>query len=183
MVTACRPITYISNHQIVAGNISIPKDDVTRKEITYRKLKLINYINLAEEMHLDSPLLENLEYNDLVRKFEGNMKEALNIIALEITKTITVRQQNPWFTKELKTQKKIERRRETICKKYGQHHQWLALRGERTKFKQIIWNSWKEKLCNKVLETRGNTKQLYNLVINLTSTQQLNPLSKGIPSE
>ena len=72
----------------VAGNISIPKDDVTRKEISYRKLKLINYTDLAEEMHLD--LLENLEYNDLVRKFEGNMKEALNIIAPEITKTITV---------------------------------------------------------------------------------------------
>ena len=53
----------ISNHQIVAGNISIPKDDITRKEITYRELKSINYTDLAEEMHLDSPLLENLECN------------------------------------------------------------------------------------------------------------------------
>ena len=56
-------------------------------------------------MHLDSLLVENLEYNDLVRKFEGNMKEALNIIAPEITKTITVRHQNPWFTEELRTPK------------------------------------------------------------------------------
>ena len=58
-------------------------------------------------MQLDSLLLENLECNDLVRKYEGNMKEALYIIAPEITKTITVRHQNPWFTKELRTQKKI----------------------------------------------------------------------------
>ena len=65
MVTACRPIAYISSHQIMAGNTSIPKDDVTRKEITYRKLKLINYTGLTEEMHLDLLLLENLEYNDL----------------------------------------------------------------------------------------------------------------------
>ena len=74
-------------------------------------------------MQLDLLLLENLEYNHLVRKFEGNMKEALNIIAPEITKTITVRHQNPMFTEELRTQKKVVRRRETIYKKYGQHHQ------------------------------------------------------------
>ena len=135
MVTAYRQIAYISDHQMVAGNINIPEDDVTRKEITYRELKLINYTDLTDERHLDSPLLENLEYNDLVRKSEGNMKEALNIIAPEITKTITVRHQNSWFTEELRKQKKIVRRRETIYKKYGHHHQWLALRGERTKYK------------------------------------------------
>ena len=67
MVTTCRKIAYISDYQIVGGNISIPKDDVSRKEIRYRKLKLINYIDLAEEMHLDPLLLENIEYNDLAR--------------------------------------------------------------------------------------------------------------------
>ena len=40
----------------------------------------------------------------------------------------------------------------------------------------MIWNSQKEKLSSKVLEARGNTKQLHNLVSNLTSTQQHNPL-------
>ena len=115
-ITACKPIAYISDHQIMAGNISIPKDDITRKEITYRKLKSINYTDLAEEMHLDSLLLENLEYTDLVRKFENNMKDALNTIAPEVTKMITVRHQNPWFTEELRTQKKIVTRRETIYK-------------------------------------------------------------------
>ena len=90
MITACKPISYISNHQIVAGNISIPKDDIIRKEITNRKLKSINYTDLAEEMHLDSLLLKNVEYNDLVRKFENNMKDALNIITPEVTKMITV---------------------------------------------------------------------------------------------
>ena len=51
MITACKLIAYISDHHIVAGNISIPKDDITRKEITCRKLKPINYTDLAEEMH------------------------------------------------------------------------------------------------------------------------------------
>ena len=95
-ITACKPIAYISNHQRVAGNISIPKDDITRKEITFRKLKSVNYTYLAEEMHLDSLHLENLEYNDLVKKFDNNMKDALNIIAQAVTKTITVRHQNPF---------------------------------------------------------------------------------------
>ena len=126
-------------------------------------------------MHLDS-LLENLVYSDLVRKFENNMKDALNTIAPEVTKMITFRHQNPWFTEELRTQKKIVRRRETIYEKYGQHHQWLALRGEMTKYKRLIWNLWKEKNSNKFLEVRVNTKHLYNLVMKLTSTQQLNPL-------
>ena len=96
-------------------------------------------------MHLDSLLLENLEYNVLVRKFKNNIKDALNTIAPEVTKMITVRHKNPWFTEELRIQKKIVRRREKIYKKYGQHHQWLALRGEMAKYKRMIWNSWKEK--------------------------------------
>ena len=116
MITASKPIVYISDHQIVAGNICIPKDHITRKEITYRKLKYINYTDLAEEMHLDSLLLENLKYNDLVRKFENNMNDAFNIIAPEVTKMTTVRHKNPWFTEELRTEKKIVRRRGTCIK-------------------------------------------------------------------
>ena len=46
----------------------------------------------------------------------------------------------------------------------------------------MIWKSQKEKLSNKVLEASGNMKQLYNLVSNLTSTQQLNPLPEDTPS-
>ena len=80
-ITACKLIAYISDHQIVAGNISIPKDDITRKEITFRKLKSIIYTDLAEEMHLDSLLLENVEYSDLVKKFDNNMKDVLDIVA------------------------------------------------------------------------------------------------------
>ena len=95
---------------------------------------------------------------------------------------IPVRHQNPWFTEELGTQKKIVRGREKIYKKYRQHHQWQALRGEMAKYKRMIWNLHKEKISNKFLEARGNTKQLYNLVSKLTSTQPLYPLPEEIPS-
>ena len=44
------------------------------------------------------------------------MKDALNIIAPEVTKMITVRHQNQWFTEDLRTQKKIVRRREKFIK-------------------------------------------------------------------
>ena len=50
------------------------------------------------------------------------------------------------------------------------------------KYKRMIWNLRKEKISNKFLEVRGNTKQLYNLVSKLTSTQQLNPLPEETPS-
>ena len=176
-------LPHISDHQIVAGNISIPKDDITRKEITFRKLKSISYTDLAEEMYLDSCLLENLENNDLVKKFDNSMKDALNIVAPEVTKTITGRHWNPWFTDELIAQKKIVRRRGKNYKKFGQYHQWQALKEEMAKCKRMIWNLWKEEISKKFLEVRGNTKQLYNLVSKLTSTQQLNPLPEEIPND
>ena len=50
------------------------------------------------------------------------MKEALNIIAPEITKTVTVRHKIHGSTEELRTYKKIVGRRETIYKKYGHYH-------------------------------------------------------------
>ena len=46
----------------------------------------------------------------------------------------------------------------------------------------MIWNSCKEKISNKFLEVRGNTKQLYNLVSKLMSTQQLKPLQEETSS-
>ena len=58
----------------------------------------------------------------------------------------------------LRAQKKIVRRREKNYKKYGQHHQWQALKEEMAKYKRMIWNLQKEKISNKFLEVRGNTK-------------------------
>ena len=47
----------------------------------------------------------------------------------------------------------------------------------------MIWNLQKEKISNKFLEVRGNTRKLYNLVSKLTSTQQLNPLPEETLSD
>ena len=56
--------------------------------------------------------------DELIRSFEGNLKDALDKVAPERTKEITSRRKQPWFGEQLKSQKQCIRRREKIWKKY-----------------------------------------------------------------
>ena len=67
--------------------------------------------------------------DELVNAFEDWVQKALDKYASEITREITMRSTNPWFTSEVKDKKRAERRREKICQNInvqniGEHFKW-----------------------------------------------------------
>ena len=125
-ILSCKPGVYLSDHCMIEVDISLPRDDLVRKPITYRNIKGMDSEKFIQDTKLDDLLqLENLD--ELIMVFENNVNEAIDRHAPEKTKIITVRHSNPWFTKEVKDQKRVVRNREKIWRKYRHQEHWIAL--------------------------------------------------------
>ena len=79
----------MSDHCTVEVDISLPRDDLVRKPITYRNIKGMDSETFIQDAKCDDLLqLENLD--ELIITFENNANEAIDQHAPEKTKIITV---------------------------------------------------------------------------------------------
>ena len=88
-ILSCKPGVYLSDHCMVEVDISLPKDDLVRKPITYRNIKGMDSEKFIQDAKFDDLLqLENLD--ELIMAFENNVNEAIDQHAPEKMKIITV---------------------------------------------------------------------------------------------
>ena len=112
----------------------------------------------------------------LVTNLETALKESLDSHAPERSKVITCRPKCPWYTNDLKHQKGIVRCRERIWKKCREDHQWLAYKSEKRRYNNMLFESKRINIVNKVNQCNRDTRQLLRLVSNITSSTKDNPL-------
>ena len=101
--------------------------------IYVRKLCELDYDRFIEDVHISDLLLMN-DLSELVGTMEKNIQNALGSQAPLMKRQLPVRTRVPWYTKDLKQQKQIVRKREQIWRKYRAEHQWIALKMERKKY-------------------------------------------------
>ena len=160
--------------------ISVPNENITTKDITYRRLHKIN----TDELTMDKVNLEDgnatEDLDQMVTTLENNLSNLFEKHAPEVTKTVTIKPNIPWYSKQVEIQKGIVRRHEKLWQKYKykQNHLWVALQIEREKYKNLLTTTKTETSSNKVLECKQDTKKLYKLVHHLTSMKADNPLPK-----
>ena len=118
------------------------------------------------------------ELDQMITTLENNLLNFLEKHAPEVTKTITIKPNRPWYSKQVEPQKRIVRRHEKLQQKYKQDHLWAALQIEREKYKNLLLATKTETLSNKVLECKQDTKKLYKLVHQLMSMKSDNLLPK-----
>ena len=131
-------------------------------------------------MNLDD--IKDSEINDMVQEMEYRMMKSLDNQAPLKQKCIVVRDQVPWYTDEVKEQKRRVRRHEKVYRKYREHHQWLALKMERDTYKRMLKAEKKKVISEKVKDCNFDPKKLFNLVAYLTGTKKDNPLPES-PSD
>ena len=97
-IQQCTQDDFISGHCIVKCNLTYKRPDITRKVLSYCKLKDINIQHMINSI--------NLNYDDdldgLVDQFDKALSEALDKDAPIQTKLQTVHKSIPWFTDEVK---------------------------------------------------------------------------------
>ena len=173
-VTSCTPGPFLSDPCAVKFTISVTKQHMERKEITFHHTKDIDYEIFTKDLHLDD--IEESELDSMVESFNNRLQTTLDSHAPEISKIITARPTNPWFTPELKLQKESVRHREKAWRKYKEQRHWQALQTECNKYKSLLKSIKRKTLTEMVDDCRHDTKGLYALGANLTSTKSENPL-------
>ena len=118
------------------------------KQITIRKLKSIDIPSLIEDLQLDDQL-DSDKLDDMLKWLETRLWTALDKHAPSKEKYITVTTSNRWFTDEIKEQKWKVRRREKIWRQYGLTSNWIALKTERQKYKQMFNDIKTQTICEK----------------------------------
>ena len=181
-IHSCTPGPFISDHCMVESTTSMPQRDIIKKSVTCRKIKEIDAAQFAKDVE-KYPLLNIEDQIDdidiLVTNLETALRESLDSHAPERSKVITCRPNCPWYTDDLKHQKGVVRHRERIWRKYREDHQWLTYKSEKRKYNNMLFESKRINIANKVNQCNRDTRQLFRLVINISSSTKDNPLPDG----
>ena len=150
-IKACQAGDFISDHCIVQCWVSITRNVIQCKAITYRKQGDINIEVLVEDMKLED-LAEINDVNVLSKLCDDRMRKALDIHAPIQTMIITTRQTNPWLTENVRSLKKEVRRKEKTWHKYRTDDTWLAYKIVKSTYRKALKEVKTEVISGKVLE-------------------------------
>ena len=173
-VTKCDVKDFVSDHCIIKCVLNLPKENIIKKTISYRRYKQINLEAFSTDLQFAYDSKSNLE--DIVNIFESKVKHAIDTHAPLRTKTCTIRHQNIWFTEDVREQKKKVQKCEKLWRRSREDQHWKLWRAEQKKYHQIIKQTKTQKLSEKVIECKGNVKELYKFFNSVTGTRKDNPM-------
>ena len=168
-------LNFISDHRLISATISVEKDV---PKITRRKVR--NYKNANPAMMMENFNPPNLNLNTDINKAQTQLTARLQDMIDKCVPEKMVKRlkkpQNPWFNDTLWQQCTIVKNRERAWKKYGEQHHWKAYTVERNKYNcQLHYFKW-QSLSKRILDCKGNAKELFLLVNKLTGSIAQNPL-------
>ena len=177
IIGKCLRGLYLSDHCAVQAYIKVHKQNIVQK-ISYRRdWSDVNWSEFFTEAKLYDINLDDI--NIAGEEFENKIYSAMEKL-LPLTESIkTIRKQCFWFTKELKEQKRIVRRRETIWRKYREKHQWTAFLRERARYRSMLNYETSRSIATKVKDIGHDTKKLYQRISSLTGTEAHNTLPEN----
>ena len=124
---------------------------------------------------------DNTSATALAKSLENNLQILMDELAPTVEKTVTVRQNNPWFDDSIKEQRARMRRRERIWLRYKDTHQWKAYCVERNKLNFMIRKKKNKDISDKIVQNEGDSKVLYGLLRSITGTKTENPMPNHKP--
>ena len=157
--------------------LEVPKDNLKQNTIIYRKFSSINRSEFVDDLQLDYSDINDVD--DLVNAFEDITKSAIDKHAPEKTKTVVVRPRNIWYTPEVKQLKREVRRQERRWKSNITEEQWRILKDLKRKYRNLLKKTKSEVLNAEVIESKGNTKRLFQLFNKMTGKNRHNPMPEG----
>ena len=137
-VKEASPEQYLSDHTSVISHLSIDELPLEVKKCTYRRLKEIDTDEISTKLDNACENFATTDLETMIEDLEKQLKLVLDEVAPEKTKTIVVRPTNPWFTEDVKSQKRLMRNRERTWRKYRLQSNWIAFKVERNKYRAML---------------------------------------------
>ena len=157
--------SFLSDHCTVDCITTIPRDEPKTKTIMYRKLKNINPEDMIEDIDALQDMIQDEDITDIINSLESVLKDVLDKHAPAITKTLTTRKSNPWFTEEVRSQKRLLRKIERTYCRYKTNTSWQNLRIQKQIYRDMHKKAKTDAVSNKVMECGNDTKNFTKLLI------------------
>ena len=174
ILNKCLRGPFLSDHCAVHARLKIQREDIVQKVIKTRDFDDINYSELITKSNIFGIDLDDV--NKAACEFEQYLQTAIDELAPLSEKTVTVRRKKFWYTKTLREQKRILRRREKIWRKYREQHQWIALKVERNRYSNLLKFTRQNSIAKQVQDIGRDSKKLYNLISSITGSTKQNTL-------
>ena len=157
----------LSDHRFVLCELNIGKPKSQRKQMAVRKVTPDAVTSIGNNFNCDG-ILGSRDINTAVDEFESESRRLMDTFCPEKLVNVTSKTRVPWFNNTTREQRKVVRSRERVWLKYGEHHQWLAYKRERSRYIRIIRHNKTQVYSGKVVKAKGNTKKLYQIMYGLT---------------
>jgi inhibitor of KinA sporulation pathway (predicted exonuclease) len=136
-----------------------------------RKKLLNSFIQRLQNhaKHEFSKDIQKIEINEsdvdiFVEQFEDKLKKLLDKHAPIKQKTVISRAPKPWFSEEILDLKQRFRKAERMWRKYKTPELYELFKSARNKYSFAIFNEKRQKISDKIVSYKGNSKKLYNFV-------------------
>ena len=104
-------------------------------------------------------MIQDGDLSDIINSLESVLKDAQDKHAPAITKTLTTRKSSPWFTEEVRTQKRLVRKMERTYHRYKRNTYWQNFRIQKQIYRNLLKKAKTEAASNKVTECSNDTKK------------------------
>ena len=90
IINCCREGPILSDHRTVICGTNIQRENMTRKEVSYRKINEIDLDELSQDIKFDPSYYNNKTVDELVFALDRTLKEALDKHAPEVWRYIII---------------------------------------------------------------------------------------------
>ena len=132
--------------------------------MTYRELKNINPEDMMKDIDAMQDRVQDGDLSDIINSLNSVLKDALDKHAPVITKTLTTRKSNPWFTEEVRTEKRLLVKVEGTYCRYKINACWQNFRKQKQIYRIMLKKAKIEAVSNKVTECGNDTKNYTKLL-------------------
>ena len=154
VIDYCREGPILSDHTAVICGTNIQRGNITRKEVSHRKINEIDLDEFSKDIKFNPDYYNNKTVNELVSVLDRTLKDALDKHAPEVQRIVTIRQKHHGLTNKVRP-KRLVRQRERTWKNTSNN---IIAKLYRTKRKSIDLYSKKARckaISSKVAECKS----------------------------
>ena len=166
------------DHFAVIFHIQLLLNQTRDKNTSYRNLKKLNIKELTETLsiHLEHlPSMQNIDRQ--IELYNSSLQNALDNMVPLITKSIHVRESQPWYNSNLQTSKRLCRKLERLWKKSKLTVHKLAFEEQCAIFNKLLLKSKKSYILSLIADSKKDISKLYKVMNKLLKPKS----SKKLP--
>ena len=168
LISHVKVSSLISDHLVVHATCNLPKSSLPPKSISYRQIHKINLESFEEDIKSSTLVTDPPNnINDLLSQYNATLLTLLNKHAPLKTKTITLRQDNPWYTEEINIANKLRRQLEKKWRRTRLHIHKEIYQNQKQAVSNLISQAKVSYFNEKIKDCGDDQRALFKLVNNL----------------